>query len=90
MSMILELHTVSDANLIRVLADPPLVWKVVSPDDDGMYEAARAEAGVAEAGFFQRLFGRRAQRRRRWSFRWPRARSKPPMSTRPGTASTSC
>lgn len=48
MSMILELHTVSDANLPRVLADPPLVWKVVSPDDDGMYEAARAEAGVAE------------------------------------------
>lgn len=61
MSMILELHTVSDANLIRVLADPPLVWKVVSPDDDGMYEAARAEAGVAEAGFFQRLFGRPAR-----------------------------
>lgn len=61
MSMILELHTVSDANLARVLADPPLVWKVVSPDDDGMYEAARAEAGVAEAGFFQRLFGRPAR-----------------------------
>lgn len=61
MSMILELHTVSDANLPRVLADPPLVWKVVSPDDDGMYEAARAEAGVAEAGFFQRLFGRPAR-----------------------------
>lgn len=63
MSMILELHTVSDANLARVLADPPLVWKVVSPDDDGMYEAARAEAGVAEAGFFQRLFGRPARAR---------------------------
>lgn len=57
MSMILELHTVSDATLASVLADPPLVWKVVSPDDDGMYEAARAEAGVAEAGFFQRLCG---------------------------------
>lgn len=61
MSMILELHTVSDANLARVLADPPLVWKVVSPDDDGMYEAARAEAGAAKAGFLQRLFGRPAR-----------------------------
>ncbi|WP_018228018.1 YfbM family protein [Methyloversatilis universalis] len=58
MSMILELHTVSDASLARVLADPPLVWKVVSPDDDSLYDAARAEAGGAEAGFFQRLFGR--------------------------------
>ena len=61
MSMILELHTVSDANLARVLADPPLVWKVVSPDDDSLYDAARAEAGAAEAGFFQRLFGRPAR-----------------------------
>lgn len=61
MSMILELHTVSDASLARLLADPPLVWKVVSPDDDSLYDAARAEAGAAEAGFFQRLFGRPAR-----------------------------
>lgn len=61
MSMILEVHTVSDANLARVLADPPLVWKVVSPDDDGLYEAARVDASAAEAGFFQRLFGRPAR-----------------------------
>lgn len=61
MSMILELHTVSDANLARVLADPPLVWKVVSPDDDSLYDAARAEAGAGEVGFFQRLFGRPAR-----------------------------
>lgn len=61
MSMILELHSVSDANLARVLADPPLVWKVVSPDDDSLYDAARAEAGVAGAGFFRRLFGRPAR-----------------------------
>lgn len=60
MSMILELHTVSDANLTRVLADPPLVWKVLSPDDDSLYDAARAEAGTAEAGFLRRLFGRPA------------------------------
>lgn len=61
MSMILELHTVSDASLARLLADPPLVWKVMSPDDDSLYHAARAEAGGAEAGFFQRLFGRPAR-----------------------------
>ena len=61
MSMILELHTVSDASLARVLADPPLVWKVVSPDDDTLYDAARAEAGGGEGGFFQRLFGRPAR-----------------------------
>lgn len=61
MSMILELHSVSDANLARVLADPPLVWKVVSPDDDSLYDAARAEAGAGEAGIFRRLFGRPAR-----------------------------
>lgn len=61
MSMILELHTVSDANLARVLADPPLIWKVVSPGDDRLYDAARAEAGAAAGGFFRRLFGRPAR-----------------------------
>lgn len=34
---------VSDGNIRRVLADPPLVWRVVEPDDDGLY--------LAEIGF---------------------------------------
>jgi len=63
MSMILEMSTVSDASLARVVADPPLVWKVLAPDDADMYAAARAEAGASEGGFFRRLFGRPARAR---------------------------
>lgn len=33
MGMCPALCTISDANIQRVLADPPLVWKLVAPDD---------------------------------------------------------
>lgn len=55
MSMILGLVTLSDANVERVIADPPLVWQVVAPDDPEAYESAR---GNAKPGFFARLLGR--------------------------------
>ena len=45
MGMILVLTTLSDENLRRVLADPPLVWKVLAPDDSEPYDDARNEAG---------------------------------------------
>ena len=35
MSMILGLTALSDATIARLLADPPLVWRVITPDDGG-------------------------------------------------------
>ncbi|GAB2844336.1 hypothetical protein GCM10027277_10140 [Pseudoduganella ginsengisoli] len=36
-------YAVSDGNIRRVLADPPLVWRLVEPEDDALY--------LAEIGF---------------------------------------
>lgn len=58
MSMILGLNTLRDESLAKVLADPPLVWKVIAPDELEMYESARAESSKPTTGsFFKRLFG---------------------------------
>lgn len=54
MGMALGFYTLSDENIARLLADPPLVWKVVAPDDPEPYEQARRASG----GFFSRLLGR--------------------------------
>jgi hypothetical protein len=55
MSMILGLTTLSDEAIERLQRDPPLVWKVLSPDDPSMYEQARGGGGL-----LARLFGRKA------------------------------
>lgn len=55
MSMCLGLCTLSDENIEKVLADPPLIWKVVAPDDPEAYEGARNEP---PAGFLSKIFGR--------------------------------
>jgi hypothetical protein len=44
MSMCLGLVTLSDENIARMLADPPLVWLVIAPDDPAPYEEARKSA----------------------------------------------
>ncbi len=56
MGMILGLTTVSDATIARLLADPPLVWRVLAPDDPDAYEQARAEA-ARPPSFLGRLLG---------------------------------
>ena len=58
MSMILGLVTLGDTNISRVLADPPLVWKVIAPDDPEIY--AQARGGPAKPGFLSRMFRRSA------------------------------
>jgi len=55
MGMYLAMCTLSDANIQKVLADPPLIWKVIAPDDSEAYKQARAEP----SGFFSKVFGRR-------------------------------
>ena len=57
MSMILGMATVSDATIARLLADPPLVWRVIAPDDPEMYDDARGAA--AKPSFMARLFGKK-------------------------------
>lgn len=39
------LTTLRDENIVRILADPPLVWQVLAPDDPEIYADARDEAG---------------------------------------------
>ncbi|WP_366515668.1 YfbM family protein [Solimonas marina] len=53
--MCLVLQTLSDANISKVLQDPPLIWKVVAPDDSGAYERARKGEAL---GFLGRLLGK--------------------------------
>lgn len=49
-------HAITPANLARVLADPPLVWRVLEPDDDHDYRKQRA--AVHRPTLWQRLLGR--------------------------------
>jgi hypothetical protein len=61
MGMVLTLGSLSEATMRRLLADPPLVWQVLAPDDPEPYERARKEERARSApGFFARLFGARA------------------------------
>lgn len=55
MSMILSLVALGDVNISRVLADPPLIWQVIAPDDLAMYEAARA---AQKPALLSRIFRR--------------------------------
>ncbi|HEX5052389.1 MAG TPA: YfbM family protein [Planctomycetota bacterium] len=59
MGMCLGLATLSDANIERVLRDPPLVWCVVAPDDPEPFEEARAAR--QKPTLWSLLFGRRRQ-----------------------------
>ena len=62
MSMVVSLSSVRDETIERLLADPPLVWQVIAPDDPDAYEHARHQADErARPGLFSRLFGARTQ-----------------------------
>ncbi len=54
MGMALAFHSISDENIDRLIADPPLVWRVIAPDDPEIYQMTRAGA---QPGFVARLFG---------------------------------
>src|SRR5687767_14577361 len=56
MSMIVAMVTLGDANIARVLQDPPLIWRVIAPDDPEPYESARRLA--SKPSFLGRIFGR--------------------------------
>jgi hypothetical protein len=56
MSMILGIVALRDANLQRLLDDPPLVWQAIAPDNPDIYDKARAEQ--SKGGLLMRLLGR--------------------------------
>jgi hypothetical protein len=58
MGMCLALRTLGDENIRKVLADPPLIWKVIAPDDPQMYEQSRTER---RPGLVAKLFGKQKQ-----------------------------
>src|SRR5829696_7547426 len=57
MGMYLQLFAVSDATIARLVADPPLAWQLVAPDEPERGAAARAEM-QPRPGCLTRLFGR--------------------------------
>ena len=54
MSMILGFTTISDENIARVVAFPPLVWKFVAPDDPEAFD--QDAAAYRRSGFLGRWF----------------------------------
>ena len=57
MGMAMEIFAVRNVTLQRLLTDPPLVWRLIAPDEPEMYEEARAEAERGVSRFVSRLFG---------------------------------
>ena len=58
MGMALQLTTVSDVTIERVLADPPLVWQLVAPEEPELYDNARRE-NSPQTSFLGRLLGKK-------------------------------
>lgn len=52
------LKSLSDINASRILADPPLIWRLIAPDDSEIY--LECVGANKKPGFFSRLFGARS------------------------------
>src|SRR5215211_6398120 len=59
MGMVLGLSATDDETIAKLLADPPLIWKFLAPDEPEMYEQARIEQ--KDGGLLARIFGRKAK-----------------------------
>ena len=58
MGMVLGLTMLGDQNIERLLSDPPLIWRVLAPDDPDLYEASRREQSTPS--LLRRLLGARS------------------------------
>lgn len=56
MGMCLALHSVSDENIKKILESPPLIWRLIAPDDPEIYSES---AQQGKKGIFSRLFGKK-------------------------------
>jgi len=59
MGMVLCLSSIDDDSISKLLADPPLIWKVLSPDDPDMYASARGSSTTGS--WFSRLFAKKEE-----------------------------
>ncbi|KJV05500.1 DUF1877 family protein, partial [Methylocucumis oryzae] len=55
MGMCFALHSVSDANIKKILESPPLIWRLLAPDNPEIYLESVNEA--KKGFFFSSLFG---------------------------------
>lgn len=56
MGMCLALHSVSDENIKRILESPPLIWRLIAPDDPEIYLEIVNER---KKGIISSLFGKK-------------------------------
>ncbi len=61
MGMILEFRSISDKKIEQLLAYPPLIWKVIAPDDPKMFEDAM-NISIKKPSVFSRLFSKKSSR----------------------------
>ncbi|MHC5077311.1 MAG: DUF1877 family protein, partial [Planctomycetota bacterium] len=61
MSMRLAFYTVSDSTIGKLLTEPPLIFRLVAPDDPEMYIECILEKN--KPGFIKRLFGISSQQK---------------------------
>lgn len=55
MGMCLALHSVSDSNITKILESPPLIWRLIAPDDPEIYLESINEG---RKGFISKIFGK--------------------------------
>lgn len=56
MGVCLVAHAVSNTNIAAILADPPLIWRIVESEDESSY--LRELGNAAKVSVFARLFGK--------------------------------
>jgi hypothetical protein len=56
MGMCQGLVAIDDHTIRKILADPPLIWKVIAPEDRDIYEA---ELAARSGSWFSKLFGKK-------------------------------
>lgn len=54
MGICFAMHSLSDRNIEKVMASPALMWRLIAPDEPGMY---LDEIGAGKKSFWARLFG---------------------------------
>jgi len=60
MGMCLALHSVSDKNIEQILESPCLIWRLIAPDDPGMYlESCKSTTKI---NIFSRIFGKKEEK----------------------------
>ena len=56
MGICLAVHSLSDSNIEKILESPPLIWRVIAPDEPEMYLTEINKN--SKTGFLSKLFGK--------------------------------